>query len=98
MPYGFDLHSWGVAAVVAVLLSGLTVAILLTRCPPDKADARRVFLWMVLSATVWAWESVIREILRQRWPAFPWPRLDLAAGLLALAVLLMVYRWLVRGN
>ena len=35
----FDLHSWGVTAVVAVLLSGLTVAILLMRCPPDKAAA-----------------------------------------------------------
>ena len=84
--------------MVAVLLSGLTVAILLTRCPPDKAAAQRVFLWMVVPATIWAWESVLREILRHRYPAFPWARLDLAAGLLALVGLLMVVRWLVRGK
>jgi hypothetical protein len=98
VPAYFDPPSWGVAAVVAVLLSGLTVAILLTRCPPDTAAAQRVFLWMVVPATVWAWESVLREVLRQRWPLFPWARLDLAAGLLALVGMLMVVRWLLRGK
>jgi hypothetical protein len=63
-----SLHSWGVAAVVAVLLSVFTVVVLLTRCPPDKAAAQRVFLWMVIPATVWAWESVLREVLRHHWP------------------------------
>ena len=88
-----DLSAWGTTFLVATLLTGLAVTLAGLRVPPDARGAKRALLALVLPATLWAWEVVLREALHGAYPSPYWTLLDVAMGSIAVVGLLAVLLW-----
>lgn len=91
--------SWSAAitVLVALLLTGLTIGLWSIRVPKNH-NGRRAVLLLFIPATLWAWESVIRETLLPYYPGVQWEVLDSIMGLVSLTAVVLVFRWAIRGR
>ena len=91
-----SLTVWWITFAVALLLTGMTGSLVVLTVPEYNRGAKRALLYLVVPATLWAWDVVVRQAL---WPgAAPrwWELVDVTMAVVALAGLVLALAWAMR--